>query len=260
VIDEQARTNDRMWSRIDLVAEYATRDLRPVEAMLLVRYREALSGRVLELGCGAGRVTGYLADVAASVDALDCSPGMVAACVAAYPSVRGERGDIRDLSRYADASYDAVVAAYGLIDVLGDAERGRLLGELRRIVRPDGLVVFSSHNLGSPPGGVRSVLLGAGLVRAVFRARRLPVWLRNRRAAQRHERRAPGYAILNDVAHDFGALHYYVSRDEQERQLAAHGLALVECLDLDGHVVPPGASAPGSAELHYVARPATGPA
>jgi len=37
-----------MWARDDLVKRYATRDLRPAEVMLLVRYREALAGRVLD--------------------------------------------------------------------------------------------------------------------------------------------------------------------------------------------------------------------
>jgi len=66
----QRLTNDALWRRTDLVERYATRDLRPVEVMLLIRYREALSGRVLELGCGAGRVTGYLAELASHAHGL----------------------------------------------------------------------------------------------------------------------------------------------------------------------------------------------
>jgi SAM-dependent methyltransferase len=250
--DEQARANDRMWSRSELVVEYTRRDLRPVEVVLLVRYRDGLSGRVLELGCGAGRVTGYLAEVATELHALDFSPAMVAATARAYPDVAVAQGDIRDLSRFGDGSFDAVVAPYAVADVLGDDARSRLLDEVRRIVRPGGLFVLSSHNLGAPPGGI--TLRGAGLLRGIARARHLPTWVRNRRRVLPAERREPGYAILNDIAHDYAALHYYVTRDQQERQLAAHGLALVECLDLDGRTVPPGETAPWSPELHYVAR------
>ena len=86
-----------MWAREDLVEKYATRDLRPAEVMLLVRYREALAGRVLELGCGAGRLTGYLAQLAESVHAIDVSHSMVARCRQLYPAVSVEQRDL-DLS------------------------------------------------------------------------------------------------------------------------------------------------------------------
>ncbi|MBV8952614.1 MAG: hypothetical protein JO179_00660, partial [Solirubrobacterales bacterium] len=51
-----------------------------------------------------------------------------------------------------------------------------------------------------------------------------------------------------------GLLHYYIGRDEQARQLEQLGYELVECLDLEGVPVPPGARSQ-STELHYVARP-----
>ena len=94
--DDQRLANDRMWARADLVAAYARRDLRPVEVVLLVRYRDALAGRVLELGCGAGRVTGYLAEISHEVHAIDVSPAMVGACAQAYPKVSVGQGDLRD--------------------------------------------------------------------------------------------------------------------------------------------------------------------
>jgi SAM-dependent methyltransferase len=249
----QRQINDRTWSRPDLVVEYDRDDLRPVETVLLSRYRDTLAGRVLELGCGAGRVTGHLAGIAAEVHAIDRSPAMVAACAAAYPSVSVGQGDIRDLSGLDKESYDAVVAAFCVIDVLDDADRRWFLDELRRVVRPDGLVIFSSHNRGCPPGGI--TLRGAGVLHGVARIRHLPRWLSNRRRILPAQRVEPDYAILNDIAHDWSLLHYYVTRDAQARQLDQHGFTLVECLDLDGHPVGPGELAPHSAELHYVARP-----
>src|SRR5688500_10195817 len=69
--EAQRRANDRLWRRTDLVKAYANRELRPVEVMLLLRYTEALSGVVMELGCGAGRFTGYLAEVAKEAHGVD---------------------------------------------------------------------------------------------------------------------------------------------------------------------------------------------
>lgn len=56
--------NQATWSQGAFVSAYANRNLRPVEVLLLVRLRENLSGAVLELGCGAGRIAGYLVALA----------------------------------------------------------------------------------------------------------------------------------------------------------------------------------------------------
>jgi hypothetical protein len=72
---------------------------------------------------------------------------------------------------------------------------------------------------------------------------------------QRTER---DYAIVNDEAHDFSVLHYYVSRDAQERQMMQVGYELLECLDLEGRCVERGETAAKCPELHYVARRADG--
>ena len=69
------------------------------------------------------------------------------------------------------------------------------------------------------------------------------------------ERRERDHAIVNDEAHDYALLHYYIRRDDQARQLAELGYALIECLDADGHPVPAGERS-ASPWLHYVARPA----
>ena len=82
---------------------------------------------------------------------------------------------------------------------------------------------------------------------------RLPRRWRNRRRLAKLEHRGADHAILNDSAHDYALLHYYISRDDQERQLRDLDLELLECLDLAGQVVPAGRAGDGPS-LHYVAR------
>jgi SAM-dependent methyltransferase len=245
-----------MWRRTDLVRSYANRELRPVEVLLLVRYRDALSGRVLELGCGAGRLTGYLGALGGDVLGTDVSPDMLVAARERYPDVRFEQLELRDLGRLEPGAFDAVVAGYNLIDVLDDGERRRTLAAMRDRLSPGGLLIFSSHNLATADArrSPWDFVLARNPVQLVRNLARQPRRLRNRRQARRFELRAGGHAVLNDESHDFGALHYYVAPDEQARQLAEAGLELVECLDLDGAPVPPGADAAHSHELHYVAR------
>jgi SAM-dependent methyltransferase len=248
-------TNAEIWAEDDFVDFYASRQLRPVEAMLLSLHRDALGGRVLELGCGAGRLTGHLIELAEAVHGLDLSAAMVGYCRRNYPRATFSEGDLRDLSRFPLGSFDAVLAPYNVLDVLGDDERRDVLEEIRRVAVVGGVLIFSSHNRGYTPrigAGVR-VLLGSPR-RPGASIRNLPRRVRNRRALRPLERSEPGYSLRNDEAHDFSLLHYYIARDAQERQLAEHGFELIECRDLDGRLVAPHASAPRCPELHYLAR------
>jgi SAM-dependent methyltransferase len=252
--DEQRRANDRLWGRKGLVGTYANRTLRPVEVLLLVRYREALSGRVLELGCGGGRVTGYLAEIATRAHGIDVSPEMVEYCRRTYPKATFSEGDLRDVPGMGPGSFDAVVAPNGILDVLGDAERRQVLGGIRQVLSHRGLLIMSSHNLANGPHRTDPLHFRyRGLFRTALALVNWPRWELNRRRVLRFERTEPGYSILNDISHDFMALHYYISRDAQERQLVEEGFDFVECLDLDGRRIDQGENAPDCSELQYVA-------
>lgn len=202
--DGQRRANDELWRRADLVKAYATRDLRPVEVMLLVRYREALAGRVLELGCGAGRLTGHLAELASAAHGLDISPAMVEYGRRAYPRATFSEGDLHDLSAFDDGSVDVVVATYNVIDVLGDEERRGVLDAIHRVLAAGGLLVMSTHNRDFASRLADPLRLsGRSPLRAAVTLARRPGWQRNRRRLMPLERNEPGYAILNDISHDF---------------------------------------------------------
>jgi SAM-dependent methyltransferase len=253
--DAQREANDQLWGRKGLVQAYATRELRPVEVLLLVRYQAALSGRVLELGCGAGRLTGYLSEIATGAHGIDISPEMVAYCRRTYPKATFSQGDLRDVAALGPQSFDAVVATYNVLDVLGDDERRKVLAGIHQVLPEDGLLIMSSHNLAYAPRLADPLhIRNRSLLGAALTIMHWPRWQRNRRRLLPFQRTEPGYSILNDISHDFSALHYYISREAQERQLADQGFDLVECLDLDGRQLGAGDDAPGCPELVYVAR------
>lgn len=251
-MSEQERVNVEIWRRGDFVAEYARRNLSPPEVIVLARYREAFGGRVLDLGCGAGRIAGYLIELGADVLGTDIAEPMIEYCRRTYPDATFRVQDLREAGSYADESFDAVLATNNLLDILDDAARRGILADLARILRPGGLLVMSSHNRAYAPRipEPRELARRAGLPGLAH----LPAWSRNRRRMRRLQRDEPGYAILNDEAHDYRLLHYYIGRDEQERQLGGAGLRLLECLDGDGRRVAPGESAEPYSELYYVAR------
>jgi ubiquinone/menaquinone biosynthesis C-methylase UbiE len=102
-------------------------------------------GRVLELGCGTGRITRPLADAGIDIVGVDRSAEMLARAVALKPSAKAEtaryplvRADIRALP-FDDASFEMVIAPYGILQSL--TRRGDLAATLRsvaRVVRPGG--------------------------------------------------------------------------------------------------------------------------
>ncbi len=270
---EQSRLNSGHWRAGTHVDVYATRTLRPVEVLLLVRYSEQLSGRVLEVGCGAGRLIGYLVALGGEVHGIDISAAMVANCQHAYPEASVRVGDLGAIGASTDGAFDAILAADCVLDVFDDSERRRVLTELRELLAPNGVMIFSSHNLGQLDSvdarsqlsagarlrGLARRLLSKPLIGAAETVTQLPKQAltrrRNRRRLAPLQYRDGDHAIVNDLAHDYALLHYYVGRDGQARQLGELGYELVDCLDPDGRTVAAGEPGDG-AWLHYVARSA----
>ena len=187
---EQIRANERMWARAALARNraYTTTNLRPPEREILAHHREALSERVLELGCGAGRLTGHLARVAASLHAIDVSTAMVDACRRRHPDVTVSHKDLREVSSFGADSFDAVVAPFNVLDVLGDAGRQQVLDDIRLVLSSYGYLVMSSHNLAAPPS---PKIFGPARPRDAARMlHHLPRMMRNRRRLRRFERQA----------------------------------------------------------------------
>jgi SAM-dependent methyltransferase len=251
-----AAVNARHWATAKRTRRYARRPLRQAELGLFERYAEQLSGEVLELGCGAGRLTGYLVSAARSVSAIDISPAMIELCSRRFPQARYYEQDIRDLDLFDAGQFSAVVAGRYTIDTLEDSERRVLLEKIHRVLADDGVLIMSSHNLACESlVPLPSRNLSANPLRLAKRLIRLPTALRNRAQLGWLQEREHGYAILNDFTHDYSVLHYYISRDGQEIQFAQHGFLLNECVALDGTTVPRGATAFGCRELHYAAVP-----
>jgi SAM-dependent methyltransferase len=252
--------NSTIWESVDeeLVTEYEQRDLRPVELLLLDRYADLLAGRVLEIGVGGGRLTQELVGLARHVTGIDLAPAMVAHCRGRFPQASFHEMDLADLSALPAEGFDAVVAGYNVLDVLDHGHRWEALDGWRRVIAPEGLLIFSSHNLhhaSSIPSPWRVFTRRPRTL--LENVTHLPPRLANRRRMSALEQHGEQWALLNDEAHDYGLLHYYATCEETARMLSARGFELIECLDLSGRVVAPGETAARSPELHYVARRAT---
>lgn len=99
------------------------------------------SARVLDAGCGTGRLTRYLAQRGCLVEGVDLSPGMVAVARRENPGVRFTAGSLTDLP-FGDASFAGVVLWYSTIHTPPSGHR-RLFAEAARVLRPGGHVVVA---------------------------------------------------------------------------------------------------------------------
>jgi SAM-dependent methyltransferase len=133
----------------DTVAEdYATHlpDTRaeaPLDLAMVDAFAEAVTpadaARVLDAGCGAGRMSRYLADRGCGVEGVDLSPRMVAMARRDHPDLGFVVGSLTDLP-YADGQFAGVMLWYSIIHT-PPAGQARIFAEAARVLRPGGLVL-----------------------------------------------------------------------------------------------------------------------
>ncbi len=146
---EEART-ERVRSSLDAVAatyaETFSDELAamPFERWLLDRVAtDAGSGPVIEVGCGPGHITAYLAAAGADVSGLDLSPAMVEQARQRHPELSFDVGDLRRLMRpVSSEGWSAVVAWHSLV-YLAASELPGAVAALSRPLAPGGTLALA---------------------------------------------------------------------------------------------------------------------
>jgi len=234
---------------------YLSKVLTPSEAACLLKYQPHISGRnVLDIGVGAGRTARYLAPLARRYEAVDYSPVMVGYVQKTMPKISVRQADFRDLSVFDNLSFDFVFATDNVIDALSHKDRLRALHEASRVLRPGGILAFSSHNI-----HYKNAFSGPRLewssnpVRFASNCAKFAIgWWNHLRVAPLR-RTTPDYALLNDVGHFYACLHYYAARSKVTSQLAYAGMRLIEAFDVDGQVISEAEDDRNTPSLLYVA-------
>ncbi len=247
------------------VQEYAYRDDLTASEQAALHAVEDLvrNRRILDIGVGGGRTVRALRQLSRDYVGVDYVSEMVDTCRSRFPFVRFDLADARSMPQYADGSFDVVMFAMNGICMVDHADRLSILREVRRVLSPTGVFVFSTYNQESaehdswftPPDFAASSS-PARLARNSARfAYHLGIRAFNRLRYLRYEDRNEEYSIINDRCHDYGTMLYYISLENQRRQLRDTGFGYdARVFDLDGAEVH--TSTPHDS-MTFVARPRT---
>ena len=135
----------------DLVAdEYARRifeelEHKPLDRHLLDRFaaRVQAIGPACDMGCGPGHVARYLHERGVQVIGVDLSPAMVGRAQELNPGIEFRQGDMRSLD-IQEGAWGGIAAFYSMIHIPRH-EVVEVLGELKRALRPGGLLLLALH-------------------------------------------------------------------------------------------------------------------
>ena len=131
---DRARAYDA-WYETALGAAAHRIELRLIETVAAPTRGE----RALDVGCGTGIYTAWLAEQGLEVTGLDLDPAMLAAARTKAPGAQLLAGDATALP-FAEGEFDLALAVT-LLCFLDAAERRAAARELLRVVRPGGRVV-----------------------------------------------------------------------------------------------------------------------
>lgn len=133
----------------------------------LLRPRYPLSRQhILEIGCGDGRVLlEFLSFGARHVTGIDIIEQRVRLARSLLPRIPLLCADGQHLP-YASASFDIVLQYTALSSVLDDTVKARVAAEMRRVVRPDGLILWYDFWLNPTNPDARGISLAE--VRRLF--------------------------------------------------------------------------------------------
>ena len=124
---------------------YHELDGKPLDRSILDLFSAQLTGRgpVCDMGCGPGHIARYLADRGLEMIGVDLSPGMLAQATALNPDIEFHRGNMLELDQ-ADQSWAGIAAFYSIIHI-PRAQVGTALAEMRRVLKPGGLLLLAFH-------------------------------------------------------------------------------------------------------------------
>jgi len=138
--------NNNTYSSDASLGEYSKVYLKGVEKLVVEEYFKP-NMKILDLGCGAGRTTRALKDLGyQDIIGVDISDKLIAQAKKLHFDIDFQVGDACRLD-FPDNYFDLVFFSFNGIDyIYPESERIEAIKEIYRVLKKDGLFVYSSHN------------------------------------------------------------------------------------------------------------------
>lgn len=121
-------------------AEHLVEELagKPLDRALLRVFAETVKGPIVDVGCGPGHITHFLAQFGADAEGVDLSPQMIEEAQLRFK----EPFAVADMFALPHRDLGGIVAFYAIVHT---RELDRLFREWRRVLAPGGKVVVAFH-------------------------------------------------------------------------------------------------------------------
>lgn len=220
--------NQRAWSQPKILSFYGPPDrlLKPEIEIVKTIEDEIRGKRILDIGIGKGRTVPFLLEISPNYVGIDYSLEMVKHCQKKYPGIEFHCCDARDLSLFKGRGFDFIFYSYNGIDYVSHSDRLKTLKEIYRLLIKEGYFAFSSHNkeiynFGRFPFDWPSLSINP--IESLKRIGRLGIRCWNHFKNKQHDFHLREYSIINDSGVNYSLLTYYISLEEQIRQLIQTG-------------------------------------
>jgi len=241
------RRNMEVYQDLNIIQEYINSDFlfEPERRVIELLRGELRHCSMLDVAVGAGRTTQHFAPLVERYVGIDYSEKMLEICRQQFADsinsgrVSFQHADMSKLDMFDDNSFDFILISYNAISTLAHGKRLETYQELQRVGKPDSYLFMSAHNLQWVPRVLLKLPRKISLAHprhTYWNLRKwIKVYLSNDWQVLRRIGEQP-YAIINDGAHDFRLLHYYIRPSEQVRQLSQY-YRNIRAFALDGHEI-----------------------
>ena len=116
---------------------------QPFERAMLAVFAETVRGKILDVGCGPGRITAHLHELGMDISGVDLSPEMIGIARRTHPHLKFEVGSMTEFDLPA-AGFGGIVAWYSMFYVPPQLH-GIVLAKFHRALVPGGRLLLAFH-------------------------------------------------------------------------------------------------------------------
>ncbi len=194
--------------------------------------------KLLDIGIGGGRTTAFLIDKCKIYTGIDYSKGFVDTVKQKYPGADIHLMDARDLIGIESNSCDLVNFSFNGIDYVGLEDRKKILSEVFRVLKPNAIFFFSTHNKDHKTFDQFPWLdKNNNFITNLKTFIKLLPFLPRHFSKKNEEIRLNDHAVINDSAHNFGLLTFYASPKFLKKQLIEHHFSEITLFSKNGEAV-----------------------